>query len=705
MKQGCHPASIGSYPVTGILGHGGMGTVYRARKPETGQVVALKVLNPIEPLREALGMKALREIFAAETATMARLHHQNIAAVLDSGQDDQGRPFYVMEYFCANLGMMIGEHYQVEETCRRVPPDKAVAYGRQILAGLRYMHAAGVIHRDIKPFNMLVSATDTVKICDFGMARRLREKGFTARGMRIGSPYYTAPEQLRNPEVVDGRADLYATGVLLYRMLTGELPAMKDFMLSRVNPRYDAAWDDKVRSKEFHMARTARCLVGLGILLAVAVLPGCPTGPVLEVSPQSIHFGADSSVETFRIANAGIGALSYTVSEDVSWLDVRPSAPQAGAKAILEGSVTTEPAFVDVTIDRSQLAIGEDHATILVTSSGGNTTVNVSVATTGPATLNLSGTAIDLGYDLDSGSVTVGNIGTSTLLWTATVAPDAPWLTVNGGTTVTGDVPRGSSPDTLVLEANRAGLPAGEYTGTVNLATNDVNRQISVIMRIASFVVSPLQIDMGPLTAPLATVVEVSNRSTETINLELVPQTADGGEWIIVQPTTLALTVGPPQGVQLTIDPTGLPTGSFEGTVTVTDVDTEFSQTISVTMEKVGFAVLRIRPQQLVQVYLDRGKRTGREVDLGKPVVGGPVGRRKLQHPREGGSCFGEATFFQLLVSRILQLKDFLVAAFLLEDLLVLRQDLPGLGGIARLPVGIPQLIGDPEGVGTLLAG
>lgn len=243
MKQGCHPEHIAGYVLIGILGRGGMGTVYRALAPKSGGIVALKLLNPAEPLRQTLGMTVLRQIFNAESAIMSDLRHPNIAEVLDSGQDEQGRPFFTMEYFCANLGMMIGEHYLVEESCRRVPPDRTVAYGSQILAALQSMHDAGVIHRDIKPFNMLVSEEDCVKICDFGMARRLQEKSVAAPGMHIGSPYFTAPEQLGNPEGADERADLYAVGVLLYRMLTGELPAMKGFMLSRVNPLYDAAWD------------------------------------------------------------------------------------------------------------------------------------------------------------------------------------------------------------------------------------------------------------------------------------------------------------------------------------------------------------------------------------------------------------------------------------------------------------------------------
>ena len=243
MKQGCHPEHIAGYLLIGILGRGGMGTVYRALAPKSGRIVALKLLNPAEPLRQALGMAVLRQIFNEEAAIMSGLNHPNIAEVLDSGNDEQGRPFFTMEYFCANLGLMIGEHYLVEQPCRLVPPDKTIAYGSQILAALQCMHNAGIVHRDIKPFNMLVSEEDCVRICDFGMARRLQDKSVTAPGMNIGSPYYTAPEQLSNPEGADERTDLYAVGVLLYRMLTGELPAMKGFMLSRVNPLYDAAWD------------------------------------------------------------------------------------------------------------------------------------------------------------------------------------------------------------------------------------------------------------------------------------------------------------------------------------------------------------------------------------------------------------------------------------------------------------------------------
>jgi serine/threonine-protein kinase len=148
-----------------------------------------------------------------------------------------------MEFYCNNIGRMIGEKFTLEEPSRIIRPAKAIDYVNQILDGLRYIHAAGIVHRDIKPQNILMTDHDTVKICDFGMALQAEGESFGSEGLIIGSPYYSAPEQSNDPSSADRRSDLYSTGVFMYRMLTGELPGMKSFMLSRVNPLYDKKWD------------------------------------------------------------------------------------------------------------------------------------------------------------------------------------------------------------------------------------------------------------------------------------------------------------------------------------------------------------------------------------------------------------------------------------------------------------------------------
>lgn len=235
---------IGRYQIIRKLGKGGMGSVFKGIVPMIDKVVAIKLLDPFEAMMDILGEEKLREIFIYEAQTMAGLRHPSIVQVWDYDEDQQNRPFIVMEYICNNLGDMIGEDFEMEKSSRVIAPEKVIDYGKQILSGLSYLHHNGIVHRDIKPFNILVTEEDTVKICDFGMAL---VEGVSFNGpsmMQIGSPHYTPPEQSREPNTVDGRADLFSTGVLLYRMLTGKLPGMQAFSLSLVNPLYDQSWDD-----------------------------------------------------------------------------------------------------------------------------------------------------------------------------------------------------------------------------------------------------------------------------------------------------------------------------------------------------------------------------------------------------------------------------------------------------------------------------
>ena len=279
---------LGKYEISGLLGKGGMGTVYKARVPVIGKVVALKHLSPHPNLVALLGKAAIRSSFVAEAMTMANLRHPHIAAVWDF-HDAHDLTFFVMEYYCNNLGLTIGETYRVEATSRVLSVDKAIHYARQILVGLSRLHRAEIIHRDIKPYNILITDEDRVKITDFGLSK-LRGEAFQGPpNLRVGSPYYAAPEQEEDPDQVDARADIYPVGVMLYRMLTGVLPIAPFKKLSQSNSDLDPDWDAFIdhamaakREKRFPSAKNMLdSLDALNLAWEVKKEKACRMPPIL----------------------------------------------------------------------------------------------------------------------------------------------------------------------------------------------------------------------------------------------------------------------------------------------------------------------------------------------------------------------------------------------------------------------------------------
>jgi len=204
---------IGKYEITGILGRGGMGVVYRAEDKRIGRLVAIKTLT-----EGFSGQPEMLERFYRE-AQAGILQHPNIVIVYDLGDED-GVPFIVMEYVSGEpLDKLIASGKQVTLV-------EKLSIIEQVCSALGYAHHRGVVHRDIKPANVIVQPDGQAKIVDFGIARvqgSSSEGGLTRTGNVIGTIHYIAPERLRG-RPFDGRSDIFATGVMLYLMLTGELP-------------------------------------------------------------------------------------------------------------------------------------------------------------------------------------------------------------------------------------------------------------------------------------------------------------------------------------------------------------------------------------------------------------------------------------------------------------------------------------------------
>ena len=314
MRPTSVPSTIGRYEVLGQLGSGAAGLVFRARDPLIRRQVAIKVLHASRSMTEAQA-QVVQERFFREAQTAGSLDHPNIVKIYDLGKDDTGELYIVMECI---------EGTSLDRVMERERPQAGPVLDvlEQVASALDAAHGRGIVHRDVKPGNILITEVGFVKITDFGIAR-ITSSQLTLDSTELGTPRYMSPEQVEGRDL-DGRADLFSLGVIAYQLLTGATPFEGDSAVtlayqvvhgvprrpSQVAPELPAGVD-LVLERMLHKDPARRYPSGAAFVADLrAVLQ---PGPALPVATPPAPPRGRSTRSTLLLVGGGVALLALAV--------------------------------------------------------------------------------------------------------------------------------------------------------------------------------------------------------------------------------------------------------------------------------------------------------------------------------------------------------------------------------------------------------
>ena len=315
-----------SYIIERELGEGGMGAVYLGRHTVLNQTVAIKALSPLLARDQAL-----RERFIQEANIQAGLRHPGLVQVLTAEMEGE-QPSLVMEYI---EGKSLSE---VLELRGALPIDDAIKIMEQVFSAVGYAHRQSVIHRDLKPSNVMVMANGEAKVTDFGIAKVLGSTKLTRTGTAMGSAHYMSPEQIRRPETVDVRSDIYSLGCVFYEVLTGRPP---------FGEKDASGTESDFEIKEGHIRGQIPALQSLR-----PDIPDWLTHLVMQLLEKEPEHRPHSCEEILEVIKSGHDVLSRKNSGNTVFIaaEISPAVMHAPAPAV---SPLREPAPAPETISAS----------------------------------------------------------------------------------------------------------------------------------------------------------------------------------------------------------------------------------------------------------------------------------------------------------------------------------------------------------------